>query len=423
MADHRIHNFDELATTRERSIALSIAEAGLAAIDTARVVQSSVLLDEASQKLRIMDVEIDLAKYRSIRVIGFGKASCDAGIALEKILRNRIHSGVVIDVKVTTCEIITSLEGTHPRPSEQNVGATRQLMDRTRDLTADDLVIVIVSGGGSSLLCWPEDECTQGQKLYTEFLSAGGNIEELNTVRRHLSLLKGGGLAKSLYPATVVGLVFCDVPGNHIKDVASGPTFKDSSTVEDAQAILDKYHLTGYQLSETPKDDRYFENVHNVCLVSNEHALRAMTDEAKTHGLSTEIMTTELYDDAQTSVEKFIARAASKRAVLAGGEIKLIIRGSGGSGGRCSYLALSALPHLTDKDLFIALASDGRDNSDSAGAIVDSSTLKKASDLGLDIADYTARFDSLNFFQKTGDVIMTGQTGANVSDILVWIRS
>ena len=139
----------------------------------------------------------------------------------------------------------------------------------------------------------------QGRKLYDAFLAAGGTIGELNTVRKHLSLLKGGGLAKLLYPATVVGLVFCDVPGGKIEDVASGPTFKDTSTVHDAQLILDKYGLTGFNLTETPKEDIYFEKVRNILLVSSDDALAAMHVEAKQLGYKPKIFSSKIYGTAE----------------------------------------------------------------------------------------------------------------------------
>lgn len=421
--EHRITNFSELASSPAREQALRIAEAGLEAIDTASVIAQSVTIDETTQVLHVRDLSFDLNRFKAIRVIGFGKASCDAAVALEKALKGHIHSGVVIDIKTTTCEIIEPLVGTHPRPSPQNVDATKRIIELSKGLTQDDLVIVAVSGGGSALVCWPETECEQGLRLYEEFLGAGGSIGELNTVRKHLSFLKGGGLAKILHPATVVGLIFSDVPGDKIENVASGPTCKDTSTIAEASAIIEKYGLTGYDLVETPKEDVYFENVHNILLVSNGDALAAMQAEAERLGLSARILTREMYEDAQHAVPILKAGAAGSAVAIAGGETAMSVKGSTGSGGRCSYLALAALPEIGEGDVVLAIASDGIDNSDCAGAIVDSAVVEKARERGLDITDHIARFDSYDFFKELGDGLMfTGQTGSNVSDLYLWLH-
>lgn len=415
-----IQNIKDLTTYSNRQDALSIMEAGLDAIYTEKVVTSSVSVHD--DVLQVKTLKIDLHTFKRIRVIGFGKASCEAAIALEKVLGSKIKEGVIIDIKTTKCEFITSLEGVHPRPALQNVAATKQLLDVMKELTEDDLVLVIISGGGSALLCWPEKECTQGEALYRDFLTFGGKIDELNTVRKHLSSLKGGGLAKFLYPATVVGLIFCDVPGNALNKVASGPTIRDSSTVADAQAILDKYNLKGFTLNETPKDDRYFKNVHNISLVSNLDALHAMAAKATALGYDANIISSEIYDTPEVALDNLKKAARPKSVMLGGGEIKLIAKDDCGLGGRCSYLALHALSRIEHNDTFVAFASDGIDNSTAAGAIADASTLQKMRAQNLDPDDYIPRCDSYTFFEKTDDLIRTGPTGANVSDLMLWMR-
>ncbi len=418
-----IQNLAELARTPARAAALKIAEAGLQAINTEQAVRSSVSLGNGGATLKVKDLELDLAPFKAIHVVGFGKASCEAAGALVEVLQGRITDGVVIDVKDIKCEPVSAFVGTHPEPSEQNLAATEHIVNLAKGIAVDDLVLVIVSGGGSSLLCWPASECAQGKKLYDDFLRTGAGIEELNTVRKHLSALKGGGLAKLLYPATVVGLVFCDVPGDHLEAVASGPTFKDESTVADAQAILDKYHMEGFALTETPKDDRFFEKVHNVLLVSNGQALRAMAEEAERQGYQASVVSEEIYAGPEVAIPLLKAAAGeSVRAALGGGEVRLVVStNQPGLGGRCSHLALSALPLLGPHDVFLALASDGVDNSDSAGAIVDASTKASAAAQGLDAGSYGRRFDSYSFLKKTDDLLFTGPTGANVSDLMLWL--
>lgn len=416
-----IQNLKELATTPGRVAALSIAEVGLNAIDTERAVTSAVTLTNGGAGLKIKDLELDLTKFKSIRIVGFGKAACEGASALVEVLQEKIKDGVVIDVKDVKCEYISNYVGTHPEPSEQNVLATEHIIKLAKELTADDLVLVVVSGGGSALLCWPASEFVQGKKLYDDFLRVGGDISELNTVRKHISALKGGGLAKLLYPATVVGLVFCDVPGDHVEEVASGPTFKDTSTIADAQAILDKYHLSGFDLTETPKDEVFFERVHNILLVSNGEALHAMAEEAVKQGYKANIVSSEIYDESEVALQSLKAAAGAHGVALGGGEVKLVVSGDCGSGGRCSYLSLAALPYIGENDVFVAIASDGVDNSDSAGAIVDGTTQKIVKELGLDSGEYKEHFDSYNFFKKTGGLLFTGPTGANVSDLMMWI--
>jgi len=415
-----IKNLDELEKNSNWKPALEIVKAGLSAIETKKVVENLVKLD--GETLKIKDLEINLSKFKRIKVIGFGKASSEAGLALEKVLGSKISGGAVIDIKSAECSYIENLIGTHPHPSIQNVSATKRIIELAEDSNEDDLVLVIVSGGGSALLCWPEAECAQGESLYSQFLKVGGTIEELNVVRKHLSALKGGGLAKMLYPAKVVGLIFCDIPGDSIEEVASGPTFKDKTTQKDAEVILEKYRLTGFELNQTPKEDKYFEKVTNISLVSNIDALNAMSRKAEEFGLKAEIISAEIYDLPEVTINNFENHLSENKVVFGGGEIRLLVEGNEGSGGRCVQLALAVLPQLKEGDVFVAIASDGLDNSDRAGAIVDVNTLKKAEELGLNYEEYLKKCDSYNFLKATGNLIFTGQTGANVSDLMLWIR-
>ncbi|MEK9185256.1 MAG: glycerate-2-kinase family protein, partial [Patescibacteria group bacterium] len=271
-----IKNTAELAVSETRKKALQIVSAGLDAINTPEVIRSAVKMD--GNFLSIRDEKIDLKKIRRIIVVGFGKAAAAAAYELEKIMGDRIFGGAVIDLTAFGLKRIRGFKGTHPKPSQANVDATEKIVELAEGISASDFVIVISSGGGSSLLCWPKEEFEQSAKLYDEFLHTGGNIEELNTIRKHVSQIKGGGLAKLFYPAKIIGLIFCDIPGGKCNKVASGPTFKDSSTIADAEKILKKYGLNGFYLNETPKEDLYFKNVLNVPLVTNETALNAMAE-------------------------------------------------------------------------------------------------------------------------------------------------
>jgi glycerate-2-kinase len=313
--------------------------------------------------------------------------------------------------------------GTHPMPSHDNVQATQVIIGIAQEATERDLVIVVVAGGGSALLCSSIEECDQNGALFELAKREGATIQEMNVVRRHLSTLKGGGLARELYPATVVGLVFSDIVGGNPQDVASGPTYFDESTVDDAKAVLERLGaVDGFTLTETPKDQKYFENVTNHVLVSNEDSLKAMAIKAEALGYHAVALTEPVYSFADEAFEIMNRSLAPKTVVLAGGEIRLKVPDDHGVGGRCQYFALHSLSHLDERTVCVGAASDGRDNCDAAGAIVDSGTNERIKTQQLDIARYTQRMDTYPIFEKTGDSIMTGQTNANVSDWYMLLR-
>jgi len=419
MAKTRIKNFNELAITENRKLALLIAEAGLESIDTEAVILNSIKLQ--NNVLFIMGESFDLAKFKKIKVVGFGKASIDAAVALEKILGPKIEEGAVIGLHKVSLDYIETFAGTHPIPSQMNVEAGEKIYEIIKDSSAEDLIIVLVSGGGSSLLCYSKNECDQNVKLYNGFLKSGKTIAEMNTVRKHLSILKGGGLAKVAYPATVIGLIFSDIPGNHFNDVASGPTYKDESAIMDAQKIINEYNLGKFDLLETPKEDKYFEKVHNFVLVSNKIAVEAMAKKSEELGLQANIIGTEIYDEVSVVLEKIFKNKSDNTVVLAAGEPMLEVTKKGGSGGRGLYMGLRAIQMglIDENSVLIPLASDGMDNSDAAGVVIDGKTLEKIKKLGLDVDDYLDRFDAYPIFQKSGDMILTGPTGANVSDLMI----
>jgi glycerate-2-kinase len=233
--------------------------------------------------------------------------------------------------------------------------------------------------------------------------------------------LKGGGLVKLAYPATVIGLIFSDVPGDNFSEVASGPTYKDETTVLDAQKIIDENNLGYFDLMETPKENKYFEKVHNFVLVSNKTAVEAMAKKGEELGLEAKIVSTDLYDEVEIALKKIFSAEKENSVVLAAGEPSVVVPKNAGHGGRNLHLGLEAIKNkmVDDNSVFISFASDGMDNSDVAGAVVDKETTEKAQKLNLDAADYANRFDSYNFFQQTGDLIFTGPTGANVSDLMI----
>lgn len=420
---HIIHNFDELATDDNRRDAMLIAEAGIAGINTNNVIHDSIIL--GGDILKVQGQEFDLTKYKSIKVVGLGKAAPEAAEAIESILAGRIDGGVVLGINEAKCKNIETFAGTHPRPSDVNEIGSEKIYQLAKNADKDDLIIAIISGGGSALICYPESECVQGKKLYDNFLHSGKTIIEINTIRKHLSLIKGGGLAKIAYPATVVGLIFSDVPGNNFEMVASGPTYKDHTTVEDARKIINEYDLGEFDLIETPKEDFYFEKVHNFVLVSNQTAVDKMKQKAEELGYAVDIAGTEIYDTVPTALLKIFGKHKSGTVVLAAGEPKLEVTGSGGSGGRNLYMSLYAAEknHIDDDTVFVPLASDGRDNSDVAGAIVDKQTINELKEKNVDMKKHLEHFDAYNAFVGTNSMIVAGPTGANVSDLMILLNA
>lgn len=416
-----IKNRDAVTTSEQRQTVLDVIEAGFDAINTETVIKNSVSIN--GDTLTVKGHDFDISNIDNIYLIGFGKVSCQAAAVLEEIFGKSIKQGVAIGLAPIACEYIQTYGGTHPHPSVKNVELSGKILDLSKKVTERDLVIVIVSGGGSALLCWPMQECEQANRLYQDFLTTGGNIKELNTVRKHISQLKGGGLAQKLYPAQIVGLIFSDVPGNSFDFIASGPTYKDTTSIADAQAVLDKYQLEGYVLNETPTDSKYFEKVTNIPMVSNVDALEAMKKKAESLGIKSTILSTELYDSPAEIVDKFMQSIDDNSMLLAGGEPSAIVPKNGGTGGRCERLGIIMLSHLSNKDVFAAVASDGLDNGPAAGVIEDIDTRKRMETLKIDVKQFENNWHSLQFYQKTGkELLETGATGANVSDLIILYR-
>lgn len=436
--DRKIKNFEELAVAPLRRAVLEIAEAGLVAIDTGKVIKENVRLENGD----IVVAGEKLALGGRLLVAGVGKCSGDAALALEQILGDRIFDGVIIDVKETPgLKKIRSFSGTHPLPSEQNVAAAGELVKTLNGLTGQDAVIFIISGGGSALLCLPQEKnCLEERIIMEELMRAGATIQEINTLRKHLSLARGGYLAKYAYPARVVSLIFSDVPGDDLQFIASGPTVKDETTVEDAEKILAKYKILnkcGLEkcgLIETPKEDKFFEKIRNRLIVSNKIALEAMANRAKELGFSPKICDSCLVGEAREVGKNIAAElhaVPAKSVLFYGGETTVTIKSEGkphfveatrGQGGRNQELVLAAASAIGADELVLALASDGRDNTNFAGAICDTIMKEAAAKIGADPEKYLAENNSYEFFAKSGSYILTGNTGSNVSDLVVAIK-
>lgn len=429
MPVRKIRNFDALARGNLRKAALEIAEAGLWAIDTAKVVKGGIRLKDNT--LVVGERTIPLSLEGRLLVVGIGKCALQACGALEEVLRDRITDGIVLDVREGRLRKLKTYAGDHPFPTERNRKANQAIIELLKNANESDAVLFVVSGGGSTLLCNPHHAtCEDEAQLVRYLFKAGATIQELNTIRKHLSIARGGFLAQYAYPARVISLIFSDVPGNDMEFIASGPTIKDSTSKEDAKAILRKYEvpeksgIASLELLETPKDDKYFEKVENILFVSNQTALEAMMQKAKEPGFAATIRTATLAGEAKDVAETILRElrsAAPHSALLYGGETTVTIRRPG-KGGRNLELALSGLRFIQEGELLMSLASDGRDNTDFAGGICDMITREKADQKKLDVASYLEENHSYQFFSDVGEFVLTGSTGSNVSDLIIAIK-
>jgi len=427
-----IKNFEKLATSGLRRQALRIAEAGLEAISTQKAFEKGFVYNAGRDRLEVLGKRYDLAKFNNVYCIAFGKAAFAGISSASKILGARLASGFAIDVDENHPNIqnITFRTGTHPHPSEQNIKAAKELVEFISQAKESDLVLCLISGGGSALLCYPHSlDASSQAAILKELMNSGADIFEMNCVRKHLSSVKGGELAKIIYPAKLISLIFSDVPGDDLATIASGPTVLDTTTVREASAILDKHRILekvgmpSVKFLETPKDDKYFKNTENILFVSARTAITAMKNKAEDLGFSVKIYSEHFQGEASTLASDIIkANNKHHECLFGAGESTVIVKGKG-IGGRNQELALAALSSIAENQVLITLASDGHDNSESAGAIVDASTLSRSSILNLSPSIYLQNNDSFSFFEEVGDSIDTGLTGSNVADLFVCIKN
>lgn len=415
-----IKNFKQLATNQLRKDSLLIMETGLRAINTQKVILNKIKFQ--NNNLIIENEKYNLDKFKRIFFIGIGKAALESAKAIEKILKNKITEGIVLDIKKARLKKIQSIKGDHPFPSKKNILATKKIIKILRKAKKDDLVIAVISGGGSALMCsLPKATCEEESLLVQNLYEKKATIEEINTIRKHISDIKGGNFAKIAYPAHIISLIFSDAPGCSLDIVASGPTVKDPTTTKDALKIIKKYNLPKLELFETPKNNKYFKKVKNILILCNLDALNAMYKIALNLGYKAKILGNYLSGEAKSIGRKLSREIKQNEAILAGGESVVNIKGSG-KGGRNQELVLGALKSLKENSVILSVNSDGIDNTDAAGAIADSETLEKAKKFDLNSKKYLDNNDSYNFFKKTNDLIFTGPTGTNVADLIVVLR-
>jgi hydroxypyruvate reductase len=428
-----------------RRHAVQIFRAGLKAADPVEAVLRHLRV--SGDVLTVGKRRYDLSKYQRIFVVGAGKASASMAVALERLLGSRITGGT-INVKYAHTAKLRRLrlnECGHPVPDLAGVCGADKIAEIAREANAGDLVLCVISGGASALLPAPAPPVTLAdkQEITRLLLSVSATIHEINTVRKHISTLKGGQLARLAAPATVISLILSDVIGDDLEVIGSGPTAPDPSTFAGALAILDAYGLRARapgtvrtrleagargEIQETPKS---VPNACNLVIGSNRLAMNAAVDKAKALGYRTLVLSTVIEGEARevAHVHAAIAKeivasgrpVAAPACVLSGGETTVTIRGNG-LGGRNQEFALAAafdIAGLTGVAILSA-GTDGTDGpTDAAGAIADGSTIARADKAGLAARRFLENNDSYRFFAALKDLIHTGPTNTNVMDLRV----
>jgi hydroxypyruvate reductase len=402
------------------------------------------LVDRALDRLRL---DLTHPSWRHLLVFGCGKASGAMAAAVERTLGRRITEGLVVvkDGYTVPTARVTLHEAGHPVPDARGQAAAEEIVRRVRAAGADDAVLFLVSGGGSALTPAPVRPITLAEKQETTrlLLGAGATINELNAVRKHLSLFKGGQLARAAAPATLIALILSDVIGDPLDVIASGPTAPDPTTFIDALAVLERRGI-GYlvpnavrarleagargEVEETPKPgDPAFERVTNVVIGNNALVVDAAAAEARRLGYRAEVLTRSLQGEAREVALELVARARAlppRSCLIAGGETTVTVRGRG-RGGRCQEFALAAALQLRPDDRVVVLAAgtDGTDGpTDAAGGIADAETVARGERAGQGARRALEDNDAYAFLSAAGDLIVSGPTNTNLLDLYLLLR-
>ena len=446
-----------LITLSSRKDALSIFQAGIVAADPYQAVKGCLSTD--GQQLEILLKLDDKSQKRTglwskVHLIAFGKAACTMAKAAQESIPAHLLAGTGIAVtnyeNVTAIDNVEVIGASHPLPDAAGLNAAKKCAERISRAQKDELVLVLVSGGGSALIPYPVDSITLQEKITTTdlLLACGATINQINCVRKHLSQLKGGGLARLAVPADLHALILSDVLGDDLSAIASGPTVPDPSTYDDAIAVFtdkgiwDKVpinvqkHLEQGKLgkvAETPKPgDKAFKSAAHTLIGSNAISVNATLKAAQELDYEAQLYSAHLFGEARIEAEKWVRHAkdlidngiSKPLALLAGGETTVTLKGNG-RGGRNQEMALAFAiaaqqQGLTGYWTFLSGGTDGRDGpTDAAGGIVDQDTLKRMTQAGIDPLAMLDNNDSYTALQSSQDLLDTGATGTNVADLQI----
>ena len=376
--------------------------------------------------------------FRKIFLIAFGKAS----VSMAKFFFNKINFSEIIVVGNQQNQNFKFpyIKAGHPIPDENSLKAGKKIYNLVLEATEKDLIIFLLSGGGSAMVEYPKIELEELKIVNRLLLQAGANIHEINSVRKHLSFIKGGMLLKKIR-ATLISLIISDVIGDSLDTIASGVTYFDNTTYEDSLNVLKKYGIINkvpesvIKIFKNSKDEtlkkKEFEKlkVLNVIIANNYRACKEVELFLKGKGFQVFYIGSNLKGEAQlaakylsSKIEEFSMNSSNLFALISGGETTVTVKGSG-KGGRNQELALSMFPFIKkNKGLFLSIGTDGIDGpTDAAGAYIDEDIVERALMLNLKWKDFLEKNDSYNFFKKTGGLILTGLTGTNVADIQIYI--
>ena len=416
-----------------RDAARAILDSALAAGDVTPLVRRHLGLD---------------ARHRRVVVLGCGKASAAMTAAAEEVLGDRLAGGfaVVKDGCAVPVPRVEIAEAGHPVPDNRGLAASARLLELAHAAGEEDLVLFLVSGGGSALTPAPAPPITlaEKQEVTRLLLASGATIGELNAVRKHLSRFKGGQLARAAWPASVLTLALSDVIGDPLDVIASGPTAPDPTTFADAREVLARRGLAGRvpasvaarleaglrgEIEETPKPgDRLFGRVTSLVIGNNALIADAAVAAASRLGYRPHLATRELQGEAREVARDLVARARGLEppaCLIAGGETTVTVKGTG-RGGRCQEFALAAALELlpTDRMTVLAAGTDGTDGpTDAAGAIVDGHSIARGTRAGGDVHRAMTDNDAHRFLAASGDLIVSGPTRTNLLDLYVVLRS
>ncbi|MEM7538367.1 MAG: glycerate kinase [Chloroflexota bacterium] len=441
----------------KRQPIVDVLNAALAAVNPYNAVENAVQLNEG--QLQIGDTTYDITQCERIFVVGAGKAGAPMTQAIEDIFEDQVSDGslngvvVVKDKHGGPTKSVNILEASHPIPNQAGVDAGQQVLTMAQGAGPNDLVIALLSGGGSALLVAPAEGIALAdiQAMTDALLACGATINEVNCLRKHCSAVKGGQLARAVAPATLITLVLSDVIGNPLDVIASGPTVPDASTWADAWEIVERYEIAEQlpavivkrlqagladEIADTPTaDDPAFTDSQTVVVADNRVAAQAAVAKAQSLGFNTLLLSTfiegEAADVAKVAVglgkeiQDIGLPLAPPACLILGGETTVSLGSNPGKGGRNQELALAAAialdkhPVKSPEMTIVSLATDGTDGpTDSAGGLADHMTLERGRALGLDAEGHLRTHDAYPYLESVGDLLVTGPTQTNVNDLI-----